>query len=95
MEAAAAAHPLTSARLIEVTGEEFLERVEKLDMIFEHISSTDGLRDCLNLRELCLINTPGLVVPDLSFARHLTRLTLTDQRLGSLTAGGPAGLGQL
>jgi hypothetical protein len=50
---------------------------------------------CVNLRELCLINTPGLVVPDLSFARHLTRVTLTDQRLTSLTAGSPAGLGDL
>ena len=50
---------------------------------------------CVNLRELCLINTPGLLVPDLSFARYLTRVTLTDQRLVSLTDSGPAGLGDL
>jgi hypothetical protein len=49
----------------------------------------------VNLRELCLINTPGLVVPDLSFARYLTRVTLTDQRLVSLTDSGAAGLGDL
>ena len=88
-------HPLTQARLQEATDEEFLERAEKLDMIFERITSTDGLAECVNLRELCLINTPGLVVPDLSFARHLSRVTLTDQRLVSLTQGGPAGLGAL
>ena len=50
---------------------------------------------CVSLRELCLINTPGLVVPDLSFARYLTRVTLTDQRLTSLTESSPAGLGHL
>ena len=35
------------------------------------------------------------MVPDLSFARYLTRVTLTDQRLTSLTESSPAGLGHL
>ena len=35
--------PLTVERLVEATGDEYLERVEKLDMIFEKISNTDAL----------------------------------------------------
>ena len=35
--------PLTVERLVEATGDEYLERVEKLDMIFERISNTDAL----------------------------------------------------
>jgi len=38
--------PLTVARLVDATGEEFLERVEKLDMIFERVSSVEGLSQC-------------------------------------------------
>ena len=89
--------PLSAERLREATGEACLENVVRLDIIFERISGQwDGLHQCVNLRELCLIDTPGLVaVPALSFAPLLTRLTLTDQRITSLTTGGAEGLGSL
>jgi|EP01047_Picozoa_sp_COSAG01_P029941 hypothetical protein len=89
--------PLTEARVQEATGETHLRNAMRLDIIFEPITGDlEGLHGCTNLRELCLIDTPGLTsIPALSFAPHLTRLTLTDQRITSLTAASADGLGYL
>jgi hypothetical protein len=43
--------PLTAERLVEATGDEYLERAEKLDMIFERISNTDALSRWVHYRQ--------------------------------------------
>lgn len=50
--------PLTVERLVEATGAEYLERVEKLDMIFEKISNTDALSRYARCRPCALPEQP-------------------------------------
>ena len=93
-EGPASDNDLSADRLRHLSGEQNLQRILQVEIIYERVTTLIGLRQCPNLRELCLIDTPGFDrIPDLSFCRNLARITITNQRISSLSAGG--GLGSL